>query len=244
MDADVVAAASAAAATTRTPFDDDDPEMMEHASYGTGAAAGAGTYGASNAMMQQYYNNYGASEGYEPSHISGGTNSGYAGMGAYGPMAGGAAAAGAAGYYAGHQANDGTHYYESVPGALSSEGPYGQSTGHDNGYPQSAHHDELYASPSGGHDAYGSAHQGWPNASSPPLDTDAAYGGTAAGAYGQPGAYGPDANNGNVFADPSRSSSNESDARIDMRAHDGGSSTSLRDDQDYGRRLAVRNSGH
>lgn len=237
MDADVVAAASAAAATTRTPFDDDDPEMIEHPSYGMGAAAGAGTYGASSAQMQQYYNNYGNTEGYEASHMSGGTNPGYAGMGAYGPMAGGAAAAGAAGYYAGHQANDGTHYYESVPGALSSEG-YGQSVGHDNGYSQSAHHDDLYASPSGGHSGYGGGQQGWHN-SSPPLDTDAAYSGTAAGAYG---AHSPDANNGDVFADPSRSSSNDPDARIDMRAHDGGSSTSLRDDQDYGRRLAVRNS--
>lgn len=241
MDADVVAAASAAAATTRTPFDDDDPEMIEHPSYGTGAAAmgagvaaGAGVYGASNAMMQQYYNNFGPSnEGYEPSHISGGTAPGYAGMGAYGPMAGGAAAGGAAGYYATQPSTDGSHYYDSVPAGLNTEGAYGGvgSMGHDNGYSQSAH-DDPYGAASGGHDYSnsGAPQLNWAPGPSPPLDSDMY---PSHQAQGHPEA-------GNVFADPS-SSSNETDGRIDMTAHAAGSSVSLRDDHDYGRRLAVRN---
>lgn len=233
MDADVVAAASAAAATKRTPFDDDDPEMIEDPSYGTaaglgGAAAGAGAYGASNQMMQQYYNNYGqSSEGYEPSHLSGGTAPGYAGMGAYGPMAA-AGAGGAAAYYAGQAGTDGSHYYESVP----AENAYGMgSMGHDNGYSQSAH-DDPYGAGSGGHAGYshtGAPQLNWAPGASPPLDHDV---------YGAQAAQGAAA--GNVFADPS-SSSNETDGRIDMTAHEAGSSVSLRDDQDYGRRLAVRN---
>lgn len=236
MDADVVAAASAAAATKRTPFDDDDPEMIEHPSYGTGAAAGAaagaGAYGASNSMMQQYYQNYGpaASEGYEPSHMSGGTAPGYAGMGAYGPMAAGdAAAGGAAAYYAGGAGTDGSHYYESVPAGLN-DGAYGGmgSMGHDNGYSQSAH-DDPYGAGSG-YTHNGAPQLNWAPGASPPLDADM-YAAHAAGQ--QPG-------QGNVFADPS-SSSNETDGRIDMTAHEAGSSVSLRDDQDYGRRLAVRN---
>ncbi|KAJ9475671.1 hypothetical protein PHBOTO_005756 [Pseudozyma hubeiensis] len=240
MDADVVAAASAAAATKRTPFDDDDPEMIEDPSYGTGAA-GAGAYGASPSMMQQYYNNYGnASEGYEPSHMSGGTNPGYAGMGAYGPMAaagaGGAAAGGAAAYYAGGAGTDGSHYYESVPGGLSNEGAYA-GMGHDsNGYSQGGHEDP-YGAPSGGHgySQSGAPQLNWAPGASPPLDQDAYGGGHAAQGY-PAGAAGAN----NVFADPS-SSSNETDGRIDMTAHGNGSSVSLRDDQDYGRRLAVRN---
>lgn len=243
MDADVVAAASAAAATTRTPFDDDDPEMIEDPSYGTGAtalggaAAGAGAYGASNAMMQQYYNNYGpSSEGYEPSHLSGGTAPGYAGMGAYGPMAagaGGAAAGGAAAYYAGQPGTDGSHYYDSVPAGLSSEGAYAGmgSLGHDNGHSHSqSAHDDPYSANSGGQ-AYshtGAPQLNWAPGASPPLDA----------AYMAPASQGQDS--GNVFADPS-SSSNETDGRIDMTAHEAGSAVSLRDDQDYGRRLAVRN---
>lgn len=246
MDADVVAAASAAAATKRTPFDDDDPEMIEDPSYGTaaaglgGAGAGAGAYGASNAMMQQYYSNYGPStEGYEPSHMSGGTAPGYAGMGAYGPMAAGASGAvagGAAAYYAGGAGTDGSHYYESVPAGMSSEGAYTGmgSMGHDpNGYSQG--HEDPYGAGSGGH---GYSHSGapqlnWAPGASPPLEQDV-YGGVHA-AQGHPTGAG-----GNVFADPS-SSSNETDGRIDMTTHDAGSAVSLRDDQDYGRRLAVRN---
>ncbi len=237
MDADVVAAASAAAATTRTPFDDDDPEMIEDPSYGTGAtalggaAAGAGAYGASNAMMQQYYNNYGHSnEGYEPSHLSGGTAPGYAGMGAYGPMAAGAAAGGAAGYYA--AGTDGSHYYDSVPTGMSNEGAYAGmgSMGHDNGYSQSAH-DDPYGAGSGGHgySNTGAPQLNWAPGASPPLESEM-YAAHAPPAQG----------GGNIFADPS-SSSNETDGRIDMRAHEAGSAVSLRDDQDYGRRLAVRN---
>uniref|UniRef100_V5GQJ4 Uncharacterized protein n=1 Tax=Kalmanozyma brasiliensis (strain GHG001) TaxID=1365824 RepID=V5GQJ4_KALBG len=229
MDADVVAAASAAAATKRTPFDDDDPEMIEDPSYGIGtaglggAAAGAGAYGASNAMMQQYYSNYGGaqSEGYEPSHMSGGTAPGYAGMGAYGPVATGAAGgAAAAGYYGGAGAGtEGSHYYESVPAGMSD---HAYSMAHDNGYSQGGHEDAY-----GGY-AGGAPQLNWQPGASPPLDHEYAAAGAAQG------------QNGNVFADPS-SSSNETDGRIDMTAHNGGSSVSLRDDQDYGRRLAVRN---
>lgn len=249
MDADVVAAASAAAATKRTPFDDDDPEMIEDPSYGTGAAgmggaaAGAGAYGASPSMMQQYYSNYGpSSEGYEPSHMSGGTAPGYAGMGAYGPMAAAAAGAGgAAAYYAGGSATDGSHYYESVP----NEGAYQGmgSMAHDpNSYSQGGHEDP-YGAGSGGHgyNHSGAPQLNWAPGASPPLDQDV-YGGVHA-AQGYPagaGAAGVAAGGSNVFADPS-GSSNETDGRIDMTAHAAGSSVSLRDDQDYGRRLAVRN---
>ncbi len=252
MDADVVAAASAAAATKRTPFDDDDPEMIEHPSYGIGdglaggAAAGAGAYGASNAMMQQYYGNYGqSSEGYEPSHLSGTTAPGYAGMGAYGPMAAGGAAAGAAGYYAGKAGTDGSHYYESVPAGLSQDGAYGGmgSMGHENGaYSQG--HEDPYGAGSGGHgynNSVGAAPQlNWAPGASPPLDHDMYAAHNAAGYPAHAGAAPAGAAGANVFADPS-SSSNETDGRIDMTAHDAGSAVSLRDDQDYGRRLAVRN---
>jgi hypothetical protein len=238
MDADVVAAASAAAATSRTPFDDDDPEMIEGPSYGTGpaggAAAGAGAYG-SNSMMQHYYNNYvPSSESYEPSHLSAGTAPGYAGMGAYGPMTGGAAAAGAAGYYAGQGGADGSHYYEGVP-ANGNDGAYGGmgSMGHENAFSQSAHDDAYAAAAAGaaGYDQHGAPQLNWTPGTSPPMNAEAYAGQTA---------YAPE-QGANVFADPS-SSSNETDGRIDMTAHGTGSAISLRDDQDYGRRLAVRNS--
>jgi len=151
-------------------------------------------------------------------------------MGAYGPVAAGGAAAGAAGYYAGQgTTTDGSHYYESVPAGLSSEGAYGGmgSMGHENGYSQSAQHEDPYGAYSGnGHS--GAPQLNWAPGASPPLDSD-----MYAGHAGQ-------AQSGNVFADPS-SSSNETDGRIDMTAHDAGSAVSLRDDQDYGRRLAVRN---
>ena len=226
MDADVVAAASAAAATTRTPFDDDDPEMIEQPGYGTTGAAGAsGAYGANNAMMQQYYNNYAPSTNeYEPSHFSVGTGPGYAGMGAYGPGAG-AAAAGAAAYYgAGAGAGtDGSHYYESVPGhqADPAAAYYGVgSAGHENGYSQHTHEESPYvtAAPA----ASGAPQLNWSPAHADGMRDDAL--------------LGP-----NVFADPASGSSNETDGRLDMRVHEAGSAVSLRDDQDYGRKLAVRN---
>ena len=150
-------------------------------------------------------------------------------MGAYGPMTAAAGAGGAAAYYAGQSTNDGSHYYESVP----AENAYGGmgSMGHDNGYSQSAH-DDPYGAGSGGHGYGGGAPQlNWAPGASPPLDHDV-YAAHAAQGQGQGGA--------NVFADPS-SSSNETDGRIDMTAHEAGSAVSLRDDQDYGRRLAVRN---
>ncbi len=137
--------------------------------------------------------------------MSGGTAPGYAGMGAYGPMAAGAAAGGAAGYY-GATGTDGSHsYYESVPAGLSDNA---YSMAHDNGYSQATHEDPYYA-------ASGAPQLNWAPGASPPLDHD--YAAAAGGAGGA----------GNVFADPS-SSSNETDGRIDMRAHEAGSSVSLR----------------
>lgn len=232
MDADVVAAASAAAATSRTPFDDDDPEMIEDPNYGNGAAA-AGAYG-SAPMMQQYYNNYAPSTNeYEPSHFSAATGPGFAGMGAYGPAAAGAAGGAYGAYYANGahagSSND-NHYYDTVPGGQSAEGAapagyYSNSQGHE--------------FPTAGEDG---AQQQWgPSGHSPHLDPEGM-------PFSGPGRRGPADDNNNLFADPAshESGSGETDGRLDPqsvlnRSHEAGSSHSLQDNFDYGRKLTVKN---
>lgn len=246
MDADVAMAASAAAATTRTPFDDDDPEMIESgAPYGAAGSASASNF-------------YHPSQGeYEPSQFS----NGGAGYGAYGAGAAGAGAgaAGAAAYHDYYNGgNSQGHYYDNPQGEYLS----GQSHGHDPQYSQGHYYDDPAAAAGYGYGMEGGwavAHQtsppnpeGMPFASGGEADRRRSSG--MPNPYGGAGGSRDDQLLGpNVFADQPPSpdmhttsgeqdpSPHQSDARLNpsnLQRNDTRASTgSLRDDQDYTRRV-------
>lgn len=255
MDADVAMAASAAAATTRTPFDDDDPEMMEdHHNYGAGALGGAAA-----GSNQRFYPT--SQNEYEPSHFSQQTTPGYAGMGAYGPTAAGAASA--AGYtdYYGNPTNGSQGHYYDHPSSQPGDYYQGQSQGHDGNFSQGHYNGEDYNN-GYGYDSQGQMQQqamyGYPNGGDGEGMPFAAAG--AAG-YRRRSGMGSGQEDqlldSNVFADNSSSPghdvsppggipANVSDHRLDreglVRRNSSGSANSLRDDQDYTRKvLALAN---
>lgn len=264
MDADVAMAASAAAATTRTPFDDDDPEMIEDPSYG--AAGGA----AGSAAASNYYP--ASQNEYEPSHFSSGTAPGFAGMGAYGPTAAaaGAGAAGYNDYYANGSQNHYYDHPGSQPGDYYggvnsqghdnaySQGHYGQED-YNNAYGYGMDGQQHQGMQQGWGHPSGMDGEGMPFATGAAAATGAAGVGGAAARRRSGGAMagqqddqllGP-----NVFADhtsspegnsPPAAQEADSDHRLDrdglFRRNSNGSAHSLRDDQDYTRKvLALAN---
>lgn len=271
MDADVAMAASAAAATTRTPFDDDDPEMAEEPGYGAGGAAGAassagyhngGYYATSNPEYEPSHFSSGTAPGF--------AGMGAYGAAAAAGGAGGAAAynnyyneGNSQGHYYDNPAQAAQDYYpQSQEGHAFSQGThptdeYGNAIAY--GYPMDQQQ-QLQQQPQH------QQPQDWLQPGrSPPLDGEGMpfASGVASGAVGAAAArrrsagmtnphedelLGP-----NVFADaPSPEGDaaghnvGEADNRLDhhglTRAHDQGSASSLRDDQDYSRRvLSVKN---
>lgn len=236
MDADVAMAASAAAATTRTPFDDDDPEMIE--TPGMYAAAGSGS--ASNF--------YHPSQGeYEGSHFSGGNNGQYNSMNTF------ATPTGYQDYYNG--ANSQGHYYDNP------HGEYLSGHSHDPNFSQGHYYDEAAAAA-----GYAYPQDGWGHQAQHMDPEGMPFTGGAQGAEveadrrrsaGMPNPHNGNTDNEllgpNVFADQPESSPEpadapayESDTRLDnaglQRNNTRGSTGSLRDDQDYTRRvLALAN---
>ena len=246
MDADVAMAASAAAATTRTPFDDDDPEMIEE-NYGQGPSGSASNF-------------YHPSQGeYEPSQFSG---AGYAGMGA-GAAAGGYGAAAYHDYYNG--AGSQGHYYDDpqahqyMSGQSQGHDPAAYSQGHY----MADEYGNQYAYDNGGWNGQGQAM----NPEGMPFVAGAGAAGAAGMAGGESdhrrssgmpnpytGGQGPEDHllSPNVFSDqPSspeggpagakNSPPHASDDRLNndglQRAGSRASANSLRDDQDYTRRV-------
>lgn len=246
MDADVAMAASAAAATTRTPFDDDDPEMIEH-NYGQGPSGSASNF-------------YHPSQGeYEPSQFSG---TGYAGLG--GAAAGGYGAAAYHDYYNNGTGSQG-HYYDN-PQQQGQEYLSGQSHGHDAAYSQGHYMQDGYGADQHGY-AYDGTWDGQSPPMNPegmPFTSGAMAGGMLAGAEGDhrrsagmpnPHDQGADEHllAPNVFADQPGSPENAEaaaaggspphafDDRLNsdnlQRSGSRASAGSLRDDQDYTRRV-------
>lgn len=270
MDADVAMAASAAAATKRTPFDDDDPEMIEDPSYGAGAA-GAGSaqyYPTSQNEYEPSQFSSGTTPGYAgmgaygPTTAAAAAAGGMAGAAGYNDYYGGN---GSQGHYYDHPGSQPGDYYGGVVGSQSQghEGVYSQGHYNPDEYVQSygyamdpnSQHQGLYP--------IGMDGEGMPFAAGAAGATGAAAAAATTGSATRRRSAGPNGHEDqllspDVFADHSSSPENEpspsagghahnnSDHRLDrgglFRANSNGSAHSLRDDQDYTRKvLALAN---